>query len=169
MFCLPYGTPAVSSVYSISTNGPALLPVTQARNDLFLLLTCHHPFTLFCPLYLLSIFQIVHFSQFSWLLVELAFLFLLLSTQAILRIAATVLQNSWSTSLFKTLLTSLVTQWLRICLAMQGTRVQFWVWEDPICQGATKSIYHNYWSPCALEPMLSHKRSCWNEKPVPCN
>ncbi|KAJ8788880.1 hypothetical protein J1605_005176 [Eschrichtius robustus] len=32
---------------------------------------------------------------------------------------------------------SLVAQWLRICLPMQGTRVRALVWEDPTCRGAT--------------------------------
>ena len=35
--------------------------------------------------------------------------------------------------------TSLVAQWLRICLPMQGTRVPALVQEDPTCHGATKS------------------------------
>ena len=39
---------------------------------------------------------------------------------------------------------SLVTQWLRICLPMQGTRVQALVWEDPTCRGATKPMSHNH-------------------------
>ena len=47
--------------------------------------------------------------------------------------------------------TSLVVQWLRICLPMQGT----WVWalvrEDPTCHGATKPVRCNYWA-CTLEP-----------------
>ena len=34
--------------------------------------------------------------------------------------------------------TSLVAQWLRICLTMQGTQVQALAWEDPTCRGATK-------------------------------
>ena len=46
---------------------------------------------------------------------------------------------------------SLVAQWIRIRLPMQGT----WVWalvrEDPTCRGATKLVHHNYWA-CALEP-----------------
>ena len=49
------------------------------------------------------------------------------------------------------LLTSLVAQWLRICLPMQGTRIPALVWEDPTCRGATKPVHHNYWA-CALEP-----------------
>ena len=49
---------------------------------------------------------------------------------------------------------SLVAQWLRIRLPMQGTRVQALVWEDPTCRGATKPVRHNYWA-CALEP-VSH-------------
>ena len=39
---------------------------------------------------------------------------------------------------------SLVAQWLRICLPMQGTRVQALVWEDPTCRGATRPVRHNY-------------------------
>ena len=48
-----------------------------------------------------------------------------------------------------------VTQWLRICLPMQGTRVRL-VWEDPTCRGATKPVSHNYWAcasgACAAQP-----------------
>ena len=40
--------------------------------------------------------------------------------------------------------TSLVAQWLRIHLPMQGTRVQALVREDPTCHGATKPVRHNY-------------------------
>ena len=43
--------------------------------------------------------------------------------------------NSWA---------SLVAQWLRICLPMQGTRVRALVWEDPICRGAAGPVSHNY-------------------------
>ena len=39
---------------------------------------------------------------------------------------------------------SLVAQWLRICLPMQGTRVQALVWEDPTCHGAIRPVSHNY-------------------------
>ena len=41
---------------------------------------------------------------------------------------------------------SLVAQWLRICLPMQGTQVRALVWEDPTCRGATGPVSHNYWS-----------------------
>ena len=47
--------------------------------------------------------------------------------------------------------TSLVAQWLRIRLPMQGTRVRALVWEDPTCCGTTKPVRHNYWA-CALKP-----------------
>ena len=40
--------------------------------------------------------------------------------------------------------TSLVTQWLRICLPMQGTLVQSLAREDPTCCGAAKPMCHNY-------------------------
>ena len=39
---------------------------------------------------------------------------------------------------------SLVAQWLRICLPMQGTQVRALVWEDPTCHGATRPVSHNY-------------------------
>ncbi|KAJ8788140.1 hypothetical protein J1605_005439 [Eschrichtius robustus] len=52
--------------------------------------------------------------------------------------------------------TSLVAQWLRIRLPMQGTRVRALVREDPTCRGATKPVRHNYGA-CALEPVMEHK------------
>ena len=39
---------------------------------------------------------------------------------------------------------SLVAQWLRIRLPMQGTWVRALVREDPACRGATKPMHHNY-------------------------
>ena len=39
---------------------------------------------------------------------------------------------------------SLVAQWLRICLPMQGTRVRAVVWEDPTCRGAAGPVSHDY-------------------------
>ena len=38
---------------------------------------------------------------------------------------------------------SLMAQWLRICLLMQGTRAQTLVWEDPTCGRATRLVSHN--------------------------
>ena len=86
---------------------------------------------------------------------------------------------------FKDLGASLVAQWLRIRLPMQGTWVRALVWEDPTCRGATKPVCHSYWAcalepvshnywvyvpqllkPARLEPMLRNKRSHRNEKPV---
>ena len=62
--------------------------------------------------------------------------------------------------------TSLVAQWLRICLPMQGTRVQALVREDPSYCRATKPVCHNYRAcvpqllkPAHLEPVLRNKRS----------
>ena len=49
---------------------------------------------------------------------------------------------------------SLVAQWLRIRLPMQGTRVRALVREDSTCHGATKPVHHNCWA-CAPEP-VSH-------------
>ena len=39
---------------------------------------------------------------------------------------------------------SLVAQWLKILLPMQGTRVRALVQEDPTCRGATKPMRHSY-------------------------
>ena len=39
---------------------------------------------------------------------------------------------------------SLVAQWLRIRVPMQGTRVGALVREDPTCRRATKPVHHNY-------------------------
>ena len=80
---------------------------------------------------------------------------------------------------------SLVVQWLRIRLPMQGTWVQALVWKDPTCRGATKPVCHNYracalelashnyWAhvpqllkPARLEPVLCNKRSHLKERPV---
>ena len=44
--------------------------------------------------------------------------------------------------------TSLVVQWLRIRLPMQGTWVRALFQEDPTCHGAIKPMHHNYWA-CA--------------------
>ena len=50
---------------------------------------------------------------------------------------------------------SLVVQWLRICLLMQGTRVRALVWEDPTCHGVTGPVSHSCWAcssgACALQ------------------
>ena len=40
--------------------------------------------------------------------------------------------------------TSLVAQWLKIHLPMQGTQVQALVREDPTCRRAAKPASHNY-------------------------
>ena len=80
---------------------------------------------------------------------------------------------------------SLVAQWLRIRLPMQGTWVRALVREDPTCRGATKPVCHNYWActlepashnywahvpqllkPVYLEPVLRNKRSHHNEIPA---
>ena len=41
---------------------------------------------------------------------------------------------------------SLVAQWLRTCLPMQGTRVRALVWEDLTCRGATGPVSLRYWA-----------------------
>ena len=42
--------------------------------------------------------------------------------------------------------TSLVVQWIRICLPVHGTQVKCLVWENSTCLRATKPMCHNYWS-----------------------
>ncbi|KAJ8797868.1 hypothetical protein J1605_017070 [Eschrichtius robustus] len=60
------------------------------------------------------------------------------STISCLQVLYCVLLN------IKTFGTSLVAQWLRIRLPMQGTRVRALAREDPTCRGATKPMRHNY-------------------------
>ena len=97
---------------------------------------------------------------------------------------------TWSSSWFKKREsgTSLVAQWLRIRLPMQGTQVQALVQEDATCRGATKPVRHNYWAcalepkshsywahvaqllkPARLEPVLHNKGRDGSEKPAHCN
>ena len=67
----------------------------------------------------------------------------------------------------KTLGASLVAQWLRIRLPMQGSWVRALVREDPTCRGATKPMCHNYWD-CTLEPTSHNYWACMPQllKPV---
>ena len=64
-----------------------------------------------------------------------------------------------------TLGTSLVVQWLRICLPLQGTQVWSLVQEDPTRSRATKPVHHSYWA-YALQP---GSRNDWKTSPVCCN
>ena len=76
--------------------------------------------------------------------------------------ALPILVISWEKLLHKkSTRTSLMVQWLRIHLPMQGTRVQALVREDPTCLRATKPVCHHYWA-CALEP-ASHNN--WARAP----
>ena len=50
--------------------------------------------------------------------------------------------SEWATENFNLGL-SLVVQWLRIHLTMQGTQVQSLVHENPTCHGATKPLCHH--------------------------
>ena len=52
--------------------------------------------------------------------------------------------HSENPRVFKNYGASLVAQWLRICLLMQGTRVRALVWEDPTCRRAARPVSHNY-------------------------
>ena len=60
---------------------------------------------------------------------------------------------------------SLVAQWLRTCLTMQGTRVRALVREDPTCRGATGPVSHNYWA-CASGACARNKRGRDSERPA---
>ena len=102
-------------------------------------------------------------------ILELAFHSQMAETQLFIVVFAVNLKYFIIKSLFKktNFRASLVIQWLRIHLAMQGTGIRCLVWEDSTCYGATKPMCHNYWA-LAREPTL-HKRSPHNEKPVHCN
>ena len=57
---------------------------------------------------------------------------------------------------------SLVVQWLRIRLPMQGTRVRALVREDPTCRGATKPVHRR-----AHVPQLLSQRAATTEDRAP--
>ena len=82
---------------------------------------------------------------------------------------------------FKTQIgTSLVVQWLRTHLPMQGHMFEPWSWKIPHaaeqlspCATTTEPVHHTYRGcapqlpkPVCLEPMLRNKRSHRNEKPT---
>ena len=66
----------------------------------------------------------------------------------ILAIVILLMENKWEIILQllkrRYFRASLVAQWLRICLLMQGTWVRALVWEDPTCRGAAGPVSHNY-------------------------
>ena len=62
---------------------------------------------------------------------------------------------------------SLVAQWLRVCLLMQGTRVRALVWEDPTCQGAAGPVSHNYWACASGACAPQQERPRWWEARAP--
>ena len=53
------------------------------------------------------------------------------------------LRDLWDNIKSTNIWASLVAQWLRTCLLMQGTRVRALVWEDPTCHGAAGPVSHN--------------------------
>ena len=61
---------------------------------------------------------------------------------------------------------SLLVQWLRICLPMQGTRVQALVQEDSTCHRATKPVRHNQCTR-ARKPQLLCPRTTTTEACAP--
>lgn len=54
--------------------------------------------------------------------------------------------------------TSLVVQWIRICLSIWRTQIQSPVQEDSTCHGGSKPVKHNYSAP-TLEAVHCNKRS----------
>ena len=64
--------------------------------------------------------------------------------QLVMGIGDSVVSALFPTTNFKMYTVSLVAQWLRIRLPMQGTWVGAPVREDPTCCGATKPVRHNY-------------------------
>ena len=70
-----------------------------------------------------------------------------------------IVRKEWKSSVWA----SLVAQWLRIRLPMQGTWVRALVREDPTCRGATKPVCHNDWA-CALEPTSHNYWACMPQR-----
>ena len=62
---------------------------------------------------------------------------------------------------------SLVAQWLRIRLPMQGTWVRALVWEDPTCPGATRPVSHNCWACASGARAPQQERPRWWEARAP--
>ena len=56
-------------------------------------------------------------------------------------------------------------QWLRICLLTQRMRVWSLVGKGSTCHGVSEPVHHNYWSLCALEPLLCNRTGHHNESP----
>ena len=69
------------------------------------------------------------------------------------KIVISELYNVLESSNFKILdfWTSLVAQWIGICLPMQETQVLSLVWEDSTCYGATKT--------CVPQPLSPHSKA----------
>ena len=102
--------------------------------------------------YVESILAILHYFKLKklliwWFFYSWIFKFTLVfqkrpSFPSLLNILPFCLFKNWERA-------SLVAQWLRICLLMQGTRVRALVWEDPTCHGAAGPVSHNCWA-CAF-------------------
>ena len=58
---------------------------------------------------------------------------------------------------------SLVIQWLRICLLMQGTPIRSLIQEDPTCCRTTMPMCHNHWAH-ALEPGSCSHWTCVSQQ-----
>ena len=63
--------------------------------------------------------------------------------------------------------TSLVVQWLRICLPIQETRVRSLEQEDSTFHGTTKLASWSSWRQCTLKPVLCNEKSLQWEGPPP--
>ena len=55
--------------------------------------------------------------------------------------------------------TSLVVQWVRVCLPVQGAFIASLVWEDSACRRATEPVHHSCGSLGIQEPVLCSKGS----------
>ena len=62
--------------------------------------------------------------------------------------------------------TSLVVQWIRVQLPMQGTWVRSLVLEDPACHGAAKPVCRNCWDLCAVTTGTCASKSLRTQKRV---
>ena len=62
---------------------------------------------------------------------------------------------------------SLVAQWLRVCLPIQGTQVPSLVWEDPACHGATGPVSHSCWACASGACALQQEGPRWWEARAP--
>ena len=119
-------------------------------------LACATPFSLFLIWVMINQgkFWSQHLNPFKSILLHLKSISQTVSLHKWLKSKGNTYIKDWHTW------ASLVAQWLRIRLPMQGTRVRALVREDPTCRGAARPVSHNYWA-CASGACAPQQERLW--------